>query len=87
MVIKPTAILQDWSRHLSGPSDALETWSFLEGDCYGHPRINNGDRIKSSKILRFFDDNEKAETVNTIYVLVKKSADYELFVSGYNAEV
>lgn len=58
------------------PVVRLENWSFdingkLCGDCYNHPRFEDGTRVVTSSILNIVGD---VETRNTIYKLGKAFA-------------
>ena len=86
--MKETFILQNWCL-VGDPSpyvapEARE--AVLCGNVYGSPKFPDGDRIMTSAIIRWIDD-ETIETQNTIYKLGAKDEDYKLFLQGYEANL
>jgi len=61
--MKQTATLTDWSFHLWGDSYCLN------GAVSGHPTAKDGERIRTSRLLRIDFEKGEAETLNTIYKL------------------
>lgn len=61
---KQTAHLENWKKSTFHNS--------LTGYVTGHPKLEDGDLITTSKILNLDEENNTVETLNTIYTLGKK---------------
>lgn len=65
---------------MAKPEVRIENWTILDnqlyGEAYGHPRFEDGKKVRTSSIKEvpmMPEEGDKVETQNTIYVLGKEA--------------